>query len=265
MSAAADNASDSGSEHEHWPDSPRTSAAASNAPYPPHFSYRPPSPAAPKVLPDQFQPQVIMAYPQQPQPMLTHAYPQYTYAPQQPQVISYPAQPQVYYSFPPQPPPVQVAPQPIQAATGPAYYVYQSTTTEAAPAPVPAKREAMAWKGRTKAQVEEDNMVIAAKEGAYDKRKVVPVGIKDDQMIWCVEEDGSHTLRLVLLICLFRRLPANDKNSMFVSIKELKGEWKKDPRFEDSYFFVREKIEVEDAKEEVKETKKKKKGKKGKD
>jgi len=27
--------------------------------------------------------------------------------------------------------------------------------------------------------------------------------------------------------------------STFVSIKELKGEWKKDPRYEDAYYFVR--------------------------
>lgn len=28
--------------------------------------------------------------------------------------------------------------------------------------------------------------------------------------------------------------------STFVNIKELKGSWKKDPRYEDSYYFVRE-------------------------
>jgi len=34
-----------------------------------------------------------------------------------------------------------------------------------------------------------------------------------------------------------------------VSIKELKGEWKKDPRFEDAYYFVR----AEEKKAEKKE------------
>jgi hypothetical protein len=28
--------------------------------------------------------------------------------------------------------------------------------------------------------------------------------------------------------------------STFISIKDLKGEWKEDPRFEKSYYFVRE-------------------------
>ena len=53
----------------------------------------------------------------------------------------------------------------------------------------------MKWQGRSKAEVEEDNMKIASREGAYDKRKIAPVGMKDDQMMWVVELDGSHTLR----------------------------------------------------------------------
>jgi hypothetical protein len=36
---------------------------------------------------------------------------------------------------------------------------------------------------------------------------------------------------------------ANMICSTFVSIKELKGEWREDPRFEKSYYFVREKGE----------------------
>ncbi|WPH03916.1 Hypothetical protein R9X50_00679900 [Acrodontium crateriforme] len=76
------------------------------------------------------------------------------------------------------------------------------------------------WLGRTKAQVEADNMEIAAREGANDRRSAQPVGINDDQMLWVAELDGSHTLR------------------MFGSIKELKGEWMVDPRF-GSWYFVR--------------------------
>ena len=43
--------------------------------------------------------------------------------------------------------------------------------------------------------------------------------------------------------------------STFISVKELKGEWKKDPRFEESYYFVREE-EKKEEKGEKKEAKK---------
>lgn len=75
-----------------------------------------------------------------------------------------------------------------------AAYVYQPPYT----APQPTE-----WKGRTKAEVDEDNMKIAAKEDAYGKRKIQPVGVKEDQMFWVVELDGSHTLRYV---AFFKRL-----------------------------------------------------------
>jgi hypothetical protein len=59
----------------------------------------------------------------------------------------------------------------------------------------PKKPEIRKWQGRTKAEVEEDNMKIAKAEGACDARKVEPVGLKADQMVWVVEGDGSPTLR----------------------------------------------------------------------
>jgi hypothetical protein len=88
-----------------------------------------------------------------------------------------------------------IGPQPMLQAPQPAadYHVYQPQ--HAAPALAPA--QPTLWLGRTKAQVEEDNMKLAAKEGAYEKRKVAPTGVKDDQMCWCVETDGSNTLRYV--------------------------------------------------------------------
>ncbi|KAK6430668.1 hypothetical protein LTR95_013178 [Oleoguttula sp. CCFEE 5521] len=79
------------------------------------------------------------------------------------------------------------------------------------------------WLGRTKAEVEEDNKKIAATEKVYDKRTMVPTGLSDDQMCWVVGTDKSHTLR------------------PFVAIKDLKGGWNRDPRYEDSWFFVIEK------------------------
>lgn len=59
----------------------------------------------------------------------------------------------------------------------------------------PKELEPRKWQGRTKAEVQEDNMKVAAREGAYDARKVQPVGLKEEQMVWCVEVDGSQTLR----------------------------------------------------------------------
>lgn len=47
------------------------------------------------------------------------------------------------------------------------------------------------WQGRTKAEVEEDDMKIAAKEGAYAARKVQPVGLAEDQVVWVVEGGGE--------------------------------------------------------------------------
>ena len=144
--------------------------------------------AAPKILPypqqQQFpaQFQAFHPYPQF-QPFMT--YPpmqQYTYA-QPPGTVPYgvPA----YYPYPQQAMPAMPGFPPF-AYPPAAAYVYQPPYT----APQPTE-----WKGRTKAEVDEDNMKIAAKEDAYGKRKIQPVGVKDDQMFWVVELDGSHTLR----------------------------------------------------------------------
>ena len=62
----------------------------------------------------------------------------------------------------------------------------------------PKKPELRKWQGRTKAEVEEDNMKIAKAQGANEQRKVEPVGLNADQMVWCVELDGNPTLRYVL-------------------------------------------------------------------
>lgn len=51
------------------------------------------------------------------------------------------------------------------------------------------------WQGRTKAEVAEDDMKIAAAQGAYAPRKVVPLGLADDQVVWVVEADGATVLR----------------------------------------------------------------------
>lgn len=59
------------------------------------------------------------------------------------------------------------------------------------------KLEAMKWQGRTKTEVEEDDMIIAKKEGAYAKRKIVPIELDADQPVWVVMSDGKMRIRLV--------------------------------------------------------------------
>lgn len=51
------------------------------------------------------------------------------------------------------------------------------------------------WVGRTKAQVDEDNMKIAFNQGVGKEHKVAPVDTKEDEVFWVVELDGSQTLR----------------------------------------------------------------------
>ena len=59
----------------------------------------------------------------------------------------------------------------------------------------PKKASPRKWQGRTKAEVQEDNMKIAAREGAYEARKVEPIGLEEDQVVWVVEGDKEPTLR----------------------------------------------------------------------
>lgn len=86
------------------------------------------------------------------------------------------------------------------------------------------------WVGRTKKQVEEDNIKIAINEGIYKPNDIMPKDAKPDQLFWVVETDGGHSLRTFL-----------DINEGIVG----KGKWKIDPRYGNAYF-VKEK---EDKKE----------------
>jgi len=136
--------------------------------------------SSPKIVPTP-QPQII--YYQQSQQYAYPQFQQYTYAVPP---YAYPAP--AYYPYAPQPIPIaQPAVQPQAMAD---YHIYQPPN--GAPA---MTQQGNAWIGRTKKQVEEDNSIIAKKVGACDAKKVIPVGIKDDQMLWCVELDESTTLR----------------------------------------------------------------------
>lgn len=178
-------------DHEHWPeDSNRFTRAAANA--------APPAPEAPK-----YSPALPTSFTQQPQPVYyahdpsAMTYPQPQYYPHPPQGYYPPQYPQpAYYTYAA---PAAPAPAPPATAATPAnFHVYHPAGTE--PKTVPGASQGNIWLGRSKEQVEEDNMKIAKKEGAYDKRKMAPVDVKDDQYFWVVELDGKTSLRYVQIL-----------------------------------------------------------------
>ena len=128
----------------------------------------------------------------------------YTYAqPVHPHIMGYPsAVPYGYYEPVGYPPPGYYG-LPIQCAVSqpaPAYIPIAGNGNEYEYAPAKAEKKVKSpklhkWQGRTKAEVDEDNMLMAKREGAWDERKVEPVGLAPDQMVWCVETDGTNTLR----------------------------------------------------------------------
>lgn len=75
--------------------------------------------------------------------------------------------------------------------------------------------------GRTKKQVDEDNVKLAINEGIYNPNEIVPKDAKPDQLFWVVEADGSNTLRA------FSTIEAGVLG---------KGVWKIDPRYGNAYF-----------------------------
>ena len=186
-----------GDDYEHWPDD-ATQLSAPAAPvtgYDTHnglraFQYYPtdeaqapaaaPAPAPPATQPIQYcQPpappvQYMQCYPQMP----------YGYPPQ------YACPAPAYYGYP------QQQQQPPGMPYCPPGYTLVQAPAPAAPAEVkPAKPEPRKWQGRSKAEVEEDNQKIAQREGAYDARKVQPIELQDDQIVWCIETDQTPTLR----------------------------------------------------------------------
>lgn len=196
--------SDAGEDYEHWPDESKhyekelVAAAGYDSYNGLHrFTYHPANAVQEKAAPAPT-PQA------QPAPVhFTYAAPAPQIQPQQmPFMTCYPP---MQYGYPPQmayPMPAYFGyPQPGAPVGAPAGYthIYQP----AAPPPEEKKElkapEPRKWQGRTKAEVEEDNMKIAMREGAYDERKVEPKGLNEDQIVWVVEVDGSHTLRWVVV------------------------------------------------------------------
>jgi len=186
---------DSGSDHEHWPDDFKPAPAPAVAPQPfnPHAGVRmhchchavpstkadspPPPPPSPK---ESVKAPVLTELPVQytyaaPTNMTTHAY------------VPAGAATVTVAAAPPAPPAASKPAAP--PAPAPNTYTYHPSVAEK---PAEATNK---WQGRSRAEVEEDNLKIAADEQVWEKRKVVPVGLADDQMCWVVEVDSTYTLR----------------------------------------------------------------------
>ena len=201
--------SDSGSSYEHWPDDASTVSATSAAatgydgknglrefiyqpakeekkekkepppeppkPQPVPYAYQPPAHLAPRPpfpmpVPPQVQPPYMNCYPGLPYPGYNMAVPAPAYYGYPPHAYGHPGYPQVYAA----------APAPPKAEEK---------------KEKPKKASPRTWQGRTVAEVEEDNMKIAKREGAYEARKVEPIGLKEDQVVWVVGVDKSPTLQ----------------------------------------------------------------------
>lgn len=216
-----DDDDSSGSEHEHWPEDFKPAPAVAEPGYDNQnglrmHNYHPPTVAALSIAPSSVAPPSTKAASPSPSPppspeknvkaaALTDTFTiQYAYPAQEP--IKMATQTQAYVSIPV---PVTAAPATVAPATVAPASVAASAKTAAPKAsdPVPnthvyipkftekPAEAANEWLGRTKAQVEVDNTKIAADEKVWEKRKVVPTGLPDDQMCWVVEADASYTLR----------------------------------------------------------------------
>ena len=84
-------------------------------------------------------------------------------------------------------------PAPVAQPPPPAEEKKEAKKEKKAKSPKPASP--IKWQGRTKAEVEEDDMKVAAREGAYAERQVEPIGLDADQVVWVVDTDGGNELR----------------------------------------------------------------------
>jgi len=187
--------------------------------------------------------QQYYCYPPQQQAPPHYQYRQYHY-PDKPAQMSYPQQYQ--YSYHPQHSPV-----PSQGSGPYTYYCYPSgepatvveKKEEPKPKPVEKKEEKKEspkkakvdkniWMGRTKAEVDYDNYVIAAREGVFRFDEMQPKNAQPGTLFWVVELDNTTTLRPFSTI--------TDKSFG-------PGKWERDDRYGNAYF-VREKPKEEEKK-----------------
>ncbi|KAJ9659471.1 hypothetical protein H2201_007362 [Coniosporium apollinis] len=108
-----------------------------------------------------------------------------------PQAWAYPQYNQGYHFAP------QANLQPQAVAGGPIYYLPQGAVAQAAPAA--QNRGAYGyhhlWYGRTKAEVDADNLRMARDEGVNNPNDLAPHNPRDDQQFWVQELDGQFSLR----------------------------------------------------------------------
>jgi hypothetical protein len=224
----------SGSEHEHWPEDFKLASAVASPGYDNNNglrmrTYQPATAtvvAAPSVAPSSVAPPSTKAASPSPSPppspektvqapvLTTEFAVQYAYPPQEP--VKMATHTQIYLSVPA---PATVAPATVAPATVAPASVAPASVAPASVAPsaktaapkasepvpnthvyIPKFTEKPAeaaheWLGRTKAQVDDDNTKLAADEKVWEKRKVIPTGLPDDQMCWVVEADAGYTLR----------------------------------------------------------------------
>ena len=135
------------------------------------FCYPPQSPAAPMM-------QYAYGYPQYQYP-----YPQYQY----PHAYTYTTTP------------TSPATQPVYVPGG--YYTHPTYMTYAAPQPASSDKKKTKvkvkhhnWYGRTAAEVERDDAVLASKSGANEPTPFKPDAKPDDQF-WVVDTDGARMVR----------------------------------------------------------------------
>lgn len=173
-----------------------------------HSKTKAPKLAAPAPAPAPVVQEPVMAYAAQP-----YSYPAYAYG----------------YTMPTGPVPVHPDGKTASSAK-PAAKVTVSAHAAVASHASGEEKMSRAFLGRTKRQVDEDNLKIAKHEGINKPNDVVPEDAKPDQLFWVVETDGTNTLRT------FQSINGGVLGN---------GKWKIDPRHGNAYF-VREK---EDKKE----------------
>lgn len=242
-------------DYEHWPsDSKQYTPGAPPAPgFDGNNGYHSHSYLVPKQKSASPAPSGGRADSKSPQPPIV-TYPQPIYYGYAPQGMTHPGQ-QQYYSHP-----VQMAMQPAPQGYYPQYAI---ATPAPAPAPAPAPvavpiagnehyyipvqqapkapepvPKANVWIGRTKAEVDADNMKLAKSENVYAPREFVPK-MEEDQMCWVVELDKTHTLRYVGPFIFMLDMLIGPSRSMFGEAKELTGAWKEDSRYPNAFYFVR--------------------------
>ncbi|GAB7342766.1 hypothetical protein MBLNU457_g0906t1 [Dothideomycetes sp. NU457] len=165
-------------------------------------------------------------YPDKPTQMAHPQQYQYAYHPQHSPVPSQGSGPYTYYCYP-SGEPVTV----VEKKEEPKPKAVEKKA-EKKESPKKAKVDKNIWMGRTKAEVDYDNYVIASREGVFRFDEMQPKNAQPGTLFWVVELDNTTTLRQFATI--------TDKSFG-------PGKWERDDRYGNAYF-VREKPKEEEKK-----------------